>query len=824
MARFCYACGFTDYCFMLKHYLLISWRNILRNKFYTIILVLGLAIGIAASLLLGMYTWHEMTYDNFHEKKDRIFLVGVHGKEGDNEWTGGWTTPPTGPALQAFFPEIESSVRLCLWFEDVMVSKDDKQHIENKIIGADSSIFQVFTIPFVAGDPRTALKEPNTVVITEKIAKKYFGDQNPLGQTLHFEQFFSECKVTGVIKDYPDNSHFDLDILLSLSSLKTINFDFTNSWQNHTFSTYVLLDRHAKAEKIESALPQFVQKNLEPYLLKQYQKSYSEIYKGGDQYNLFLMPLKDVHLSTMIFENREGKRMLTYALGVIGFIIIMLVCINYTNLATVLSFSRAKEVGIRKATGSRSDSLFKQFLIESVMLVFFGLIIGLGLIEICLPIFNTLTNQHLSINYFNPLLVVGLIAFTITLGLVSGFYPALTFSSFNPIRALKGNAVIKGNHPWLRNSLVIFQFTICIVMIVSTLVVYKQLTFMTDKNVGFAKDQVLVIKRPGGLKDNKTVFKNELLKHSDILSVSYSETTPGRHFNGHGQHLAGTPADQMYTIYPLIGDDDILQTLDLELIQGKGFKDQKTKNPKAILNEAAVKMLNLENPLGQTIDRGTLGNKDVDVIGVVKDFHFKSFHYAIEPLIIYPLDVENDTLHRATYILVKINGKNIASTLQHIQEIWKKQAAAYPFDYSFLDEDFNRLFERENTMAKVYTLFSIISVSIACLGLLGLASFFASKRTKEVGIRKIVGASIGNIAILLSRDFMKWIITAIILGSSLSWYLMHRWLQNFVYQTELNWWIFVLAGGCILIIALITVGWHLYKAATRNPVETLRYE
>ncbi|MBA4058574.1 MAG: hypothetical protein C0490_27910, partial [Marivirga sp.] len=360
-----------------------------------------------------------------------------------------------------------------------------------------------------SGDPGTALIEPNSIVISEKMAKKYFGTANPLGQTLHFESFFNECIVTGIMKDYPESSHFNVDIFFSLSSLKTIKFDF-NEWQNHTFSTYVLLRPRASHQEIQDKMPQFVKSNLGPFLMKRYQKSYDEIYKGGDYYALFLMPLKEVHLSTMIFENREGKQELTYALGLVGLIIIVLACINYTNLATVLSLSRAREVGIRKATGSKSSSLFFQFIIESILLAFAGLFIALVVVESCLPFFNELTNQSLRLNYTNPLLIVLLIAFTVTIGLLSGLVPALTFSSFNPIQALKGNTTIKGNRQWLRNSLVVFQFSICIVMIISTAVVYEQLSYMTNKNVGFSKEQVLIIKRPDGLGKNKLAFKNEL--------------------------------------------------------------------------------------------------------------------------------------------------------------------------------------------------------------------------------------------------------------------------------------------------------------------------
>ncbi len=806
---------------MIRHYLIVSWRNIVRNKFYTIILVAGLAIGIASSLLLGIYTWNELSYDNFHEKRDRIFLVGVREKDGENESAGGWTTPPTGPALKEFYPEIEASVRLCLWLEDVLVANGDTKHAEN-IIGADSSVFQVFTLPFISGDPKSALKEPNSIVITEKIAKKYFGDENPLGQTLHFEHFFNECKITGIMKDLPSNSHVGMDILLSLSSFKNVNFDFTN-WSNHTFSTYVLLDEKSNREAIESRLPQFVQKNLDPFLIQRYQKSYAEMYQNGNQYGLFLMPLKDVHLSTMLFENREGKRTLTYALVAIGLIIIVMVSINYTNLATVLTFSRAKEVGIRKVTGGRSAYLFQQFIVESILIVFIGLFIALGLVEILLPSFNALTQQHLALEYSNPWLTFGMIAFATTLGLLSGIYPATTFSAFSPISALKGNTFIKGN-PWFRNSLVIFQFTVCIVMIVSTVVVYKQLKFMNNKSIGFDKDQVLVIKRSYALKNNKAAFKNELIKYNGIVSASYTQTTPARGFDGHGQHFAGTPPDKLETIFPLVADEDILQTLDIKLIAGGGLKDQKIKSDKALLNEAAVKLLHIKNPLEQTIDRGTLGKKDIDVAGIVKDFHFKSFHFSIEPLVIYFLDIENDPQHQANFMLVKMNSAAMPATLQYIQDTWKKFAPAYPFEYSFLDEDFNRLFERENTMTKVYTIFSIISICIACLGLLGLTSFFASKRTKEIGIRKIVGASFIHIAGILSRDFLKWILASIAIGSTLSWYFMNRWLQNFAYKTELSWWSFLVGGVCVMMMALLTVSWHIYKAAKRNPVETLRYE
>jgi putative ABC transport system permease protein len=361
-------------------------------------------------------------------------------------------------------------------------------------------------------------------------------------------------------------------------------------------------------------------------------------------------------------------------------------------------------------------------------------------------------------------------------------------------------------------------------MAVSTIVVYKQVSYMSNKNLGFAKDQVVVVKRVEGLKANKTVFKNELKKAAGIVSVSYTETTPGRNFNGHTQHFAGRPATETPVIYPFFADEDIFKTLDLELVLGRSFKDLEGQRSPAILNETAVNLLGLESPLEEKIDQGTRGPQMVDIVGVVKDFHFRSFHHRIEPLVIFPLDVENDPYHNTSFLLVKVNGLNIPATLDYIEKQWQRFAGNYPFEYSFMDEDFNNLFERERTMVKVYTIFSVISILIACLGLLGLTSYFASKRTKEIGIRKIVGASMMNIAILLSRQFMNWLVISIVIGSSVSWYLMRLWLENFAYQTQMDSWIFVLSGALVLIIALLAVSWHLYKAASRNPVETLRYE
>jgi putative ABC transport system permease protein len=807
---------------MLKHYFLISWRNIVRNKFYSLLLIAGFGVGLASSILLMMYTWDELTYDDFHEKKDRIFLVGVDQKEGETQEQSGWTTPPTGPAMQDFFPEVETYTRLCLWFDEVLVNKDDTQYIESNILGADSSIFDVFSLPLLAGNPKTALTEPNTIVISETMARKYFGDKDPIGEVLRFEHFFSECRITGVTKDYPENSHFRFNMLLSMKSFENIGFDFDESWGNHTFSTYVLLNEHANKQAVEAKFPQFIKTYFEPYLLKEYKMTYEQVYQEkGNYYRLLLEPLENVHLSTLIFSNREGKKMLAYALGLISFIIILFVCVNFINLATTLSIKRVKEIGIRKAAGSSRASLATQFLLESGLIVLLGMGVGLILIQLFLPHFNELAQKSLSLNLGDAKMWALLLAASVLIALLAGFYPAMVLTSYKPAQALKADSPAHGRQ-WLRSGLVVFQFSLCIFMLIATAAVYNQLSFMASKSLGFDKEHVLVIERPHALGSNGQTFKNELLANPQIQGLSFVNAMPGGSFDGHSQHLTGWPADYQPIIFPLLGDDDILNVLDIQITEGRGFKNEDKDRRLAILNESAIRKLKIGNPLDQKIDRGTLGDEEVSIIGVAKDFHFQSFHHFIEPLVIYRVDWKN--LRRANYILVKIRREEYASTIGFIENKWKQLSGGKLFDYTFLDQELQQSMERETTMAKIYTVFSLIAIFIACLGLLGLASFYAEKRQKEIGIRKVNGARILEVMALLNKDFMKWVGIAFLIASPLAWYFMNSWLQNFAYKTELSWWIFALAGFLALVISLLTVSIHSWQAATKNPVNALKYE
>ncbi len=807
---------------MLRHHIKLTLRNLWKNRSFSAINISGFAIGIAAATMLLMYTWDELSYDNFHAKKDDIYLVGVKQQGKDGETESGWTTPPTGPALNGYFPEIETFTRVCIWFDDVTTRRGQEKYIEKNVVGADSTFFDVFTVNFLAGNPQTALKEPNSVVITKSIAEKYFGNENPIGKTMEFESFFSECTITGLIEDLPENSHLEIDILFSLSSLRNINFDFDKSWENHTFITYVLLNEFVDPQVVESKIPDFLSEKMGAYFQNSYGQSFEEMMNGGSDYRLFLAPLKDVHLSTYVHEGKEGKKLMTYALGLIGLVIIILICINFTNLSTSLAIDRIREVGVRKTSGSLKWSMIRQFLTESVVTVLIGFVIGLAIMQLVLPYFNNLTDKNLSLDFFHLPFVLWVLGIAVLLGIITGLYPAIYLSSFSPIQALNPNPGERLNTTFVRNGLVVFQFALCIFMITGTIVVYKQLSHLTQINIGFDKEHILVVKRPWALGEKMWTLKEELLDDPQIKYISYTNTLPGRHFDGHGQHFSGDPTDVGYTIYPLIGDPDILKLLDLEVVAGREFTAEDKNKPVVLLNEATVQRYGLKDPLNKKINVGTMGRKEVSVVGIVKDFHFQSFHNQIEPMAIF--QTNQDQMYNTNYMLIKTTGKELSGIIENVESRWNKITENQPFEYTFLDQDFAHVFEREVITSKVYTIFSTISIMIASLGLLGLAMFFTKKRTKEIGIRKVNGAKIWQVLLLLNNDFIKRVLIAFTIASPLAWYTMNKWLENFAYQTELSWWIFALSGLLALGIALLSVSWQSWKAATRNPVEALRYE
>jgi putative ABC transport system permease protein len=809
---------------MFRNYLLSAFRFFLRNKGFTVINIIGLALGIACTVLIFLYVYDEMRFDRYHENWKRIYMVCVDGNMEGDPWKSGWTTPPMAFNMKNNFPEIENVTRLCLWHVNWVFKYNEKQFVGSRAIGADSTVFDIFTIPFILGDPATALNRPNTMVLTESTARKYFGDENPIGKIIINEDG-DNYEITGVVEGQPVNSHFYFDMMYSIITMSDAH---SESWFSHEFQTYLLLPERYDFRKLENKFDDFVIRYVGPYIEQTSGISIGEFQEMGYWYHYWLLPLKDVHLSQMIDE-QYGTKTFIYILSFIGIFILLIACINYMNLATALAANRSKEVGIRKMVGSSKNNLIKQYLGESVILCLLALCFGMLFVELSIPYFNEFTGKDIAINYLgSPLIIPGLILFALLLGIMAGFYPSILLSTFKPVTILKGMASDKssGSKSCLRNILVVFQFTICIIIIFGTIIVTRQLWFMQNKELGLESEQVLVLHRANGLGQKQQAFKQELLKNPSIINVTCSYNTPARHHNPEGHHVRGNPEYLEHTLHVACGDADFVKTLGLEIIKGRNFDPNKpTDKYSTIINESAVRFMELENPFSTSFDYSpepAVDSVDYHIIGVVKDFHFKSLHHEIEPWILYPLS--EDIWWYAYFVMIKINTENIQSTLKFIKDKWDEFTDEFPYQYSFLDEDFDSLYQKEKKARKMFTVFAVFTIIIACLGLLGLASFTANQRTKEIGIRKAMGSTTLKIQLLLSGQFSKLVFISIIIALPVAFYLMSNWLKDFAYRIDMPWWIFIVTPIVVLSLALLTISSVVLSAANRNPVDTLRYE
>ncbi len=810
---------------MIRNYITSAFRFFLRNKGFTVINIIGLALGIACTVLIFLYVYDEMRFDRYHEHWRRIYMVCTEGKMEGIDWKTGWTTPPMGPNMENDFPEIEYMTRLCLWYMEFVFKYEKKLFVENYVVGTDSTVFDIFTIPFIQGDPKTALNRPNTAVITESTAKKYFGDEDPIGKVIYDEGYLGSLEITGIVEDQPVNSHFYFDIMFSIISIDPTHEE---NWFNHTFQTYLLLPEKYDPEKLESKFDEFIYRHIGPVIEREYGISIDEMYDMGYYYRYWLLPLKEVHLSQMVNE-QHGTKTFIYILSVIGLFILLIACINYMNLSTAMASIRSKEVGIRKILGSTRSQITQQYVGESVMLSLVALCLGMLLVEFSIPYFNAFTGKQIGINYFSNMLIIpGLLLFAILTGILSGFYPSIVLASSKPVIVLKGimSETTQKGKSWLRNILVVFQFTVCIIILIGTIIVTKQLLYMQNKNPGLDSEQVLVLHRTGGLWQKPQTFKQELLINPSIQRVAFAYNTPARHHNPNGHHLYGNPDHLNHTIHVAWGDMDYISALGLEIIRGRDFNpDMSTDYYASIINESAVDFLELEDPLSARFDIvpwPAIDSIDYNIIGVVKDFHFQSLHHEIEQWILYPL--REDIAWYASYIMIRMNTESFQSTLRFIKDKWDEFTGEYPFEYSFLNQDFDNMYQKEMKARKMFTIFSIFAMIIACMGLLGLASFTANQKTKEIGIRKAMGSKAFEIQMLLSKQFSKWILVAVIFAWSIAWYLMSRWLENFAYRIDMPWWVFIVSGLFALLLALLTVSYNTFHAAGKNPVDALRYE
>jgi putative ABC transport system permease protein len=801
---------------MLKNYIKIAWRNLLRQRAFSSINILGLALGLATCLLISLYIFDELSFDRFHKKANRIVRVVFKGTASGGKLNEAHVMPPVAQALKAEFPEVEEATRFRRAGKPIFLINGNRFY-EEEMAFADPNIFKVFSMPLIQGNSRSALKEPNTVVISQGMAKKYFGSVNVLGKFLTIKDSNIPLKVTGVMKNIPSNSHFHFDLFTSMASFGPAS---STSWMESEFFTYLLLQEGSDYQELERKLPAVFEKYAGPQFPAAFGMGYTEFQKAGNAIGLFLQPLTDIHLhSDFAYDlSAPGDIRYIYIFGSIAVFMLIIASINFMNLSTAGASKRAREVGVRKVLGSGRQALAYQFLIESILLVFISLLLAVGLTIAALPLFNHLSGKALTLHDVTNLwLLPALPAFGLIIGLLSGSYPAFFLSSFKPIAVLKGKLSADKKGLGIRSGLVVFQFFISIVLIFCTMVVYNQLSYMRNKKLGYDKNQVLVI-QSWPLGKNEALFRQQLLEDPRVADVTNSPYVPAGASgnNNFFVHTEEKPSEWVKTLRYDV-DDRYLSTLGIELKEGRNFSNTYGMDSlSAIINETAAATFKWKDgALGHTIT-----NKDhkvLRIVGVVKDFHFRSMHERISPLVMVMQQNYGN-------LLVKAKTTDLDQLLKTIEERYKALQPELPFSFSFLDERVNNTYATEAKTGYLLGLFAGLTIFVACLGLFGLAMFTADQRTKEIGVRKVLGASVSGIASMLSKDFVKLVLLAFIIASPCAWWLMNHWLEDFAYRINIQWWIFAVAGIGAVLIALLTVSFQAIKAARANPVDSLRNE
>ncbi len=727
-----------------------------------------------------------------------------------------------GPTMVKEFPQVEQYTRIQV-YESFLVRKGNENLRESRVAYGDSTLFDVFTLPLIAGNPKTALKEPHSLVITETIAKKYFNRTDVVGKSMLINDT-GNYKITGVIKDIPAQSHFNFNFFVAASENADSRRD---NWLSQTWNTYVLLRKNADPKKLEPELNKMMERYVGPELKDVIKLSLDEFKKSGGYVRASLTALTDIHLhSNKIGElNGNGNVQFVYIFSAIALFILLIACVNFMNLSTARSSNRAKEVGVRKVLGSLRKNLIQQFLTESVLISFIALVFAIGMASLLLPYFNQVAEKSIQVStLFQLRMLLSLVLLMLIVGLLAGSYPAFVLSAFQPIDVLKGKLAAGFKRSWLRNALVVFQFVISIILIIGTVVIYNQLNYIRNKNIGFNRKQVLVIKNTNALKDQATTFKNELLQISGVQNATMTGYLPVEGDRGNGTLFTSPALDQTSAIsmQAWIVDENYVPTLDIKFLRGRNFSPQfPTDSNAIIINEAAAKFLGIKDILNRKLynieDIKTRKLAEYHIIGVIKDFNFSSLRDVIIPLGLF--------LHKQTgSIAIRINTSNISSVVSQIKNKWQTMAPGQPFDYSFMDEQFNNLYSTEQQTGQICITFAVLAILIACLGLFGLVTYAAEQRTKEIGIRKVLGANVANIVTMISKDFLKLVLIASIIAFPLAWWVMNKWLQDFAYRVNIGWWIFVLAAVIAVLIALITISFQSIKAAIANPVKSLRTE
>jgi putative ABC transport system permease protein len=798
---------------MFKNYLKIAFRNISKQKVYSFINITSLAIGLSCCMLILLYIQYEFSYDKYHDNAQYIYRA-VREHQESSVWYNS-SEHPLAAALKEDFPEVIKATRVKSNDEYGVVEYNSKLFNEDGIYYADQDFLEIFSFPLVSGDRHAALKEPFSVLLTEEMAKKYFGSEDPVGQILRIKVWYGDEKfdytIRGVFKNIPKNSHFTFDFLLSYNTLYSLKYggrDSVETWSYYEPKTYIQLEPHANPADLEGKFPAF---------LKKYKGKESESEK------LHLQPLTDIHLGgNLRFEletNNDMKNIFLFS--AIAFFIMLIACLNYVNLSVARSAKRAVEVGMRKVVGAHKSQLVKQFLGESMVFSLLALMISVLLVDLALPVFGSLIDRNLTSSLFLDLdMLFVFLGIAVLIGFLSGSYPSFIISSFHPIQILKGTLRIGSKSSvFFRNSLVVVQFVVSIVLIVCTIVIHNQLSYIKNRNLGFDKEQIITVyTMDRNLERNTEPLKQELMNYPGITGVSVSLDLPSTVRRSSTIKWVEQGEERELGMSYSFVDFDFFNVYDIGIVEGRTFSEDFSldKTQAIVINETAARELGWENPVGRQL---TLQGQERMVIGVINDFHFHSLHQEIDPLVfMYHGNWQID------YFSIKVRPSDISSTIGFIEEKFKKFSPEFPFQYAFLDERIDRIYKAEQKLGQSFNIFTLIALAIACLGLIGLASFISEQKRKEISIRKILGADVQSILVLVSREYVKCIAVAAVIAWPVGYLIMDRWLQNFVYRTSLGVGVFVLSGVLAFAFAMLTVSYQSIKAAVSNPVDSLRYE
>jgi len=807
---------------MIRNYLRIALRNLRNHKAFSLINIVGLAVGIACCIAILLFVNDELSYDRFNAHADQTYRVHFRAYFNNKDLNLAVSCAPLAPTLLHDFPEVKAATRIRNFGFPVMRYKD-KAFSEEQFYWADSTFFDVFTVHFLEGNPRTALTQPNTVVITEAMAKKYFGSEDPMGKILNADKR-RDYMVTGVVDGFPHNAHFQFDFL---GSLATYEDSRNQIWLSNNYYTYTVLQKGTDPAAFEKKMNEDLKKYTGPQIKTATGMAYDQFESSGNSIGFFLQPLTSIHLHSHLDYEFTANSDIAYiwVFSAIALSILLIACINFMNLSTARSERRAKEVGIRKTLGSTRGRLVTQFMSESTLMSIIAVFLAVGLVELFLPLFNNISGKQLSIGIFDNFYSIPLLLlFAVVVGILAGSYPALYLSSFIPVQVLKSDGRKGSRKSVLRSVLVIAQFVVSIVLFISTLVIYDQLEYIQNKNLGFNKNQVVIINKTDDIGAQIQSFKQELLSNPEVLSVSNTTDIPG---DQHGDNVfvpAGGTSQDARDVRVMVCDKDFASTYQIQMEAGRFFSVGHPSDTTAVvMNEAAVKAFGMIDPVGKFLSNLPDGRHTPDsrqIIGVVKDFNYESLRQTVRPLVMLLFGSQGF----GKYVAVRIAPDDYRATLAFLEDTWRKYAGNEAFEGNFLDQNLERMYRADTTVSKIAAIFSVLAIFIACLGLLGLAAFITEQRTKEIGIRKVLGATVPEVIALLSAEFAKWVLIANVIAWPLAYFITNRWLQDFAYRINLSVWVFLVSGLVALAIALVSVSSQAIRAATANPVESLRYE